>query len=203
MIVQRIPQSTGAAASFLLSMLSQIAPSPASGFGAANFLFVNEPPLGSPGFKRFRPIVRENSTYAGARTMRRISRIRNMEIFRWSNTQFGSEDSYDRMDEVMSPEPLDPMRAMMEAITALDEQVKTRATAVENGRKFQNGGRGDASMPDESGDLRDNRRVGGFLDAGARFPPADRDRCGARISPIALRSAASATRYRMTKVRRT
>ena len=52
------------------------------------------------------------------------------------------------MDEVMSPEPLDPMRAMMAAITALDEQVKTRATAVENGRKFQNGGRGDASMPD-------------------------------------------------------
>jgi hypothetical protein len=52
------------------------------------------------------------------------------------------------MDEVMSPEPLDPLRAMTEAITALDEQVKTRATAVENGRIFQNGGRGDASMPD-------------------------------------------------------
>jgi len=49
---------------------------------------------------------------------------------------------------VMSPEPLDPMRAMKEAITALEEQVQARVTAVENGRKFQNSGRGDAVMPD-------------------------------------------------------
>ena len=48
----------------------------------------------------------------------------------------------------MSPEPLDPMRAMMGAIKALEEQVKTRVTAVENGRKFQNSGRGEAPMPD-------------------------------------------------------
>ena len=41
----------------------------------------------------------------------------------------------------MSPAPLDPMRAMKEAITSLDEQVKTRVTSVENGRKFQNSGR--------------------------------------------------------------
>jgi hypothetical protein len=51
------------------------------------------------------------------------------------------------MDDVMSPEPLDPMRAMKEAIASLEEQVKARVTSVENGRKFQLGGR-DASMPD-------------------------------------------------------
>jgi len=48
----------------------------------------------------------------------------------------------------MSPEPLDPLRAMKEAITSLEEQVKTRVTSVENGRKYQNSGRGDAQMPD-------------------------------------------------------
>ena len=48
----------------------------------------------------------------------------------------------------MSPAPLDPLRAMKEAITSLDEQVRTRVTSVENGRKFQNSGKGDASMPD-------------------------------------------------------
>ena len=48
----------------------------------------------------------------------------------------------------MSPSPLDPLSAMKEAITSLDEQVKTRITSVENGRKFQNSGRGDANMPD-------------------------------------------------------
>jgi hypothetical protein len=48
----------------------------------------------------------------------------------------------------MSPEPLDPLRAMKEVITALEEQVKARVTSVENGRKFLNSGRGDAEMPD-------------------------------------------------------
>jgi hypothetical protein len=51
------------------------------------------------------------------------------------------------MDDVMSPSPLDPLRAMKEAITSLEEQVKARVTSVENGRKFQLGGR-DAEMPD-------------------------------------------------------
>jgi hypothetical protein len=37
---------------------------------------------------------------------------------------------------------------MKEAITALEEQVKTRVTSIENGRKFQNSGRGEANMPD-------------------------------------------------------
>ena len=36
----------------------------------------------------------------------------------------------------MSPEPLDPVKAMADAITTLDEQVKTRVTSVENGRKY-------------------------------------------------------------------
>jgi hypothetical protein len=48
----------------------------------------------------------------------------------------------------MSPSPLDPLRAMIEAITSLEEQVKTRVISVENGRKWQNGARGEASMPD-------------------------------------------------------
>jgi hypothetical protein len=52
------------------------------------------------------------------------------------------------MDDVMSPAPLDPMRAIKEAITSLEEQVKARVTSVENGRKFQGSGRGDAEMPD-------------------------------------------------------
>jgi hypothetical protein len=49
---------------------------------------------------------------------------------------------------VMSPDPLDPLRAMQEAITSLEEQVKARVTSVENGRKYQLSGKGDASMPD-------------------------------------------------------
>src|SRR6185436_1611447 len=47
----------------------------------------------------------------------------------------------------MSPAPLDPLRAMKEAITSFEEQVKARVTSVENGRKYQITGK-EASMPD-------------------------------------------------------
>ena len=85
-----------------------------------------------------------------------MRRLTNAEIaknpqygdFSLDQSQLGIEDFYDRMDDVMSPAPLDPMRAMKEAITSLEEQVKARVTSVENGRKFQNSGRGDADMPD-------------------------------------------------------
>ena len=46
-----------------------------------------------------------------------------------------------------SPQPLDPLRAMTDAITSLQEQVQTRVVAVENGRKYQNSGKGEAEMP--------------------------------------------------------
>ena len=116
-------------------------------FWRGNFLFAQDPALGGPGFKRFRPIVREKNG-----TLRRLT---NDEIAK--NPQYGDfsleqgkltvEDFYDRMDDVMSPAPLDPMRAMKDAIASLEEQVKARVTSVENGRKFQSGGR-DAEMPD-------------------------------------------------------
>ena len=85
-----------------------------------------------------------------------LRRLTNNEIaknpqygdFSLDQSKLGVEDFYDRMDDVMSPAPLDPLRAMKEAITALEEQVKARVTSVENGRKFQNSGRGDAAMPD-------------------------------------------------------
>jgi hypothetical protein len=117
-------------------------------FWRGNFLFAADPRLGGPGFKHFRPIVREKNG-----TLRRLT---NNEIA--NNPQYGDfsldqgkvsvEAFYDRMDDVMSPAPLDPLRAMKEAITSLEEQVKARVTSVENGRKFQITGRKDADMPD-------------------------------------------------------
>src|SRR5207342_3552820 len=85
-----------------------------------------------------------------------LRRLSNAEIaknpqygdFSLEQSKLGIEDFYDRMDDVMSPEPLDPLRAMKEAITSLEEQVKARVTSVENGRKYQSTGKGEASMPD-------------------------------------------------------
>jgi hypothetical protein len=116
-------------------------------FWRGNFLFGQDPALGGPGFKRFRPVVVANGA---------MRRLINTEIaknpqyadFSLDQSQLGVEDFYDRMDDVMSPSPLDPARAMKEAITSLEEQVKVRVTSVENGRKFQNSKRGEATMPD-------------------------------------------------------
>lgn len=119
-------------------------------FWRGNFLFAQDPALGGPGFKRFRPIVRDKNGAMRRLTNAEIAKNPQYGDFSLEQSKLGVEAFYDRMDDVMSPAPLDPLRAMKEAITALEEQVKARVTSVENGRKFQNSGRGDASMPDGS-----------------------------------------------------
>jgi hypothetical protein len=147
LLVRRIPQTADAAGVFLAVDGQPDGTVARKRFWRGNFLFAQDPALGGPGFKRFRPIVDRNGS---------LKRLTNAEIAK--NPQYGDfsleqaklkvEEFYDRMDDVMSPEPLDPLRAMKEAITALEEQVKTRVTSVENGRKFQLSGKGEAEMPD-------------------------------------------------------
>src|SRR5712691_5482214 len=117
-------------------------------FWRGNFLFAQDPALGSPGFKRFRPIVRDGN--GGLRRLSNAEIAKNPQYadFSLDQTKLGVEAFYDRMDDVMSPAPLDPLRAMKEAVVSLEEQVKARVTSVENGRKYQNSGKGEASMPD-------------------------------------------------------
>jgi hypothetical protein len=117
-------------------------------FWRGNFLYVLDPALGSAGFKRFRPIVRDANGTLRRLTNEEIAKNPQYGDFSLEQTKLDVEAFYDTMDDVMSPAPLDPVRAMREAITSLEEQVKTRVTSVENGRKFQNSGKGEASMPD-------------------------------------------------------
>jgi hypothetical protein len=116
-------------------------------FWRGNFLFAQDPALGSPGFKRFRPVV---ATKGGMRRLTNDEIAKNAEYadFSLEQSQLAVEAFYDRMDDVMSPAPLDPVRAMKEAITALEEQVNARVTSVENGRKYQTGGGREVAMPD-------------------------------------------------------
>jgi hypothetical protein len=133
--VKRVPQTSDAAGLFLAVDGQPDGTVARKRFWRGNFLFAQDPTLGSPGFKRFRPIVREKNG-----TLRRMS---NEEIAK--NADYGDyspeqaslqvEDFYDRMDDVMSPSPLDPVRALKEAVTALEEQVNARVNSVENGRK--------------------------------------------------------------------
>jgi hypothetical protein len=148
MIVRRLPQSDGAAGVILAVDGQPDGTVARKRFWRGNFLFAQNPALGSPGFKRFRPIVREKNGVMRRLTNDEIAKNPQYADYSLDQSRLAVEAFYDRMDDVMSPAPLDPVRAMTEAITSLEEQVKTRVTSVENGRKFQSSGRGEAAMPD-------------------------------------------------------
>jgi hypothetical protein len=146
MLVHRVPEVDGKPGVFLAVDAEPDGSITRKRFWRGNFLFVHDPALGSPGFKHFRPIVRQNGS---------LRRLTNAEIA--SNAQYGdfspdqakinAEEFYDRMDDVMSPEPVDPVKAMTDAIASLHEQVKTRVTSVENGRKYQEKQPAEIGMP--------------------------------------------------------
>ena len=135
MLVRRVPEANGDAGIFLAVDAEPDGSITRKRFWRGNFLFVHDPALGGPGFKRFRPIVREQNGALRRLTNAEIAKNPQYGDFSLEQSQLSMEDFYDRMDDVMSPEPLDPVRAMQDAITSLEEQVKTRVTAVENGRK--------------------------------------------------------------------
>lgn len=117
-------------------------------FWRGNFLFAQNPALGSPGFKRFRPIVRDKGGALRRLSNAEITKHESYGDFSLDQSKLDVEAFYDAMDDVMSPAPLDPQRALTEVITALEEQVKARVTSVENGRKYHTGGGGEVAMPD-------------------------------------------------------
>ena len=147
-LTRRLPQSDDVAGLFLAVDGQPDGTVARKRFWRGNFLFAQDPTLGSPGFKRFRPIVREKKGVLRRLTNAEIAKDPQYGDFSLDQSQFKTEDFYDRMDDVMSPAPLDPLRAMKEAITALEEQVKTRVTSVENGRNYQNNGGTEVGIPD-------------------------------------------------------
>lgn len=148
MLVRRVPEVNGMPGVFLAVDAEPDGSITRKRFWRGNFLFAHEPSLGTPGFKHFRPIVREKNGPLHRLSNAEISRHPQYGDYSADQSQIGVEDFYDRMDDVMSPEPLDPVKAMNDAITSLHEQVKIRVTSVENGRKWQAKTPGDATMPD-------------------------------------------------------
>jgi hypothetical protein len=148
MLVRRVSEVNGTPGVFLAVDAEPDGSITRKRFWRGNFLFVHEPALGTPGFKHFRPIVREKNGPLHRLTNTEINRNPQFADFSIEQSQMSAEDFYDRMDDVMSPEPLDPVRAMEDAIASLSEQIRTRVTAVENGRKYQIKQPGETSMPD-------------------------------------------------------
>ena len=147
-LVKRVPQ-TGDGAGVFLAVDGQPDGTVArKRFWRGNFLFAQDPALGSPGFKRFRPIVREKNGTLRRLTNDEIAKNPDYGDYSLDQSKLAVEEFYDRMDDVMSPAPLEPMRALKEAITALEEQVNARVASVENGRKYLVEGGREVAMPD-------------------------------------------------------
>lgn len=147
MLVHRVPEVNGMPGVFLAVDAEPDGSITRKRFWRGNFLFVHDPALGSPGFKRFRPIMREKNGSLRRLTNAEIAQNPSYGDFSLDQSKMSAEDFYDRMDDVMSPEPLDPVKAMTDAIASLDEQVKTRVTSIENGRKYQEKQPGEVAMP--------------------------------------------------------
>ncbi|HEY3819182.1 MAG TPA: hypothetical protein VGL81_18565 [Polyangiaceae bacterium] len=142
-VAKRIPQ-TATAGGVLLAVDGQPDGTVArKRFWRGNFLFAVDPALGAAGFKRFRPVLRDKMTG-------KWRHLANAELADYSQEQYASgvEGFYDKMDDVLSPAPLDPMQALLETVDALEEQVKTRVNSVDNGRKFLASGKASADMPE-------------------------------------------------------
>jgi hypothetical protein len=147
MLVRRVPEKDGTPGVFLAVDAEPDGSITRKRFWRGNFLFVHDAALGSPGFKHFRPIMREKNGPLRRLTNAEIAKNPQYGDFSLDQSQISAEDFYDRMDDVMSPEPLDPVKAMTDAIASLNEQVKTRVTSIENGRKYQEKQPGEIAMP--------------------------------------------------------
>src|ERR1700712_1053353 len=148
MLVRRVPEANGTPGVFLAVDAEPDGSITRKRFWRGNFLFAHEPTLGAAGFKHFRPIMQEKNGSLRRLSNTEIGKNAHYGDYSAEQSQMSAEDFYDRMDDAMSPEPLDPARAMIDAVTSLSEQIKTRVTSVENGRKWQAKASGDATMPD-------------------------------------------------------
>ena len=173
-LVRRVPQSGGGAGIFLAVDGQPDGTVARKRFWRGNFLFAKDPGLGGPGFKHFRPIERDKSGQLRRLTNAEIAKDAQYGNFSLEQGKLSVEDFYDKMDDVMSPKPLDPLSAMKDA---LELAGRTSEDAGELGGER-------AKIPEQEPrrdrhagrrhHLRDHRAVGGFLHAGARSAPAHR-----------------------------
>src|SRR5438876_3402080 len=84
-------------------------------FWRGNFLYAIDPALGGPGFKRFRPLVMSNGSNGTVVRLKDDAIRKNAEYGDLSRdaAKLDVESFYDRMEDVLSPRPLDPERALI------------------------------------------------------------------------------------------
>ncbi len=135
MIVKWVPQ-TSEQSGLLLAVDAQ--PDNSVGrkrFWEGTFLFDSNTPSAGPGFKAFRPIVRDGN---GLRPLRNTELTSGQRFLPFSDEQanLSAREFYARIGGLINPHGLDPRRAYEDTLEALVEQLQTRVGSVDNGERY-------------------------------------------------------------------
>jgi hypothetical protein len=106
-----------------------------SRFWRGNFLFTTSKIIGAPGFKAFRPIIKENGQLRPLKN-EEILKSKDYANFSLQQKDMKSSDFYDIMGRLINPEPLVPARALHDLFEALHEQLLARVQSVANGEEY-------------------------------------------------------------------
>ncbi|HYC00289.1 MAG TPA: hypothetical protein VEC57_14225 [Candidatus Limnocylindrales bacterium] len=145
-LVRRLPQTPSASGQFLAVDAQPDGTVARKQFWRGTFLFTVDPKLGGAGFKNWRPILPMDDS---------LRLLTNDEIldhpdygdFSMEQYENGAEGWYERIDEVLSPEPRDAEQVVREIVDSLEQQVRGRVDSVQNGEDYMAKNSGVVPMP--------------------------------------------------------
>ncbi len=104
-------------------------------FWKGNFLFNTSGVVGEPGFKAFRPIIKETRALRLMKN-KELTASTGFSAFSMQQKGMRSDVFYHTIDRLINPEPLDPETALLDQINALHEQLLVRVHSVDNGEAY-------------------------------------------------------------------
>lgn len=104
-------------------------------FWRGNFLFHDDLRIAGAGWKWFRPIAMRAGELRPL-TNREIARDPQYANYSDEQYRLGVDGFYDRMDQLLNPQPIDPARAVTDLVDALQEQLEARVRSVQNGEDY-------------------------------------------------------------------
>ena len=105
-------------------------------FWRGSFMFPADGVQSGAGFKRFRPHLRRAGRFVTA-SDEQIEADEDYADLSMEQRENGREAFYDRMDALISPDPLSAEAAQDALIDALDQQLRRRVDSVENGEAWK------------------------------------------------------------------
>ena len=105
-------------------------------FWEGTFLYANDVAGAGPGWKRFRPLVKDGEGKLVPLSNAALAKDPRFPAFSTEQASLTRENFYARMGKLINPKGLDAATAYAETLDALVEQLQTRVGSVDNGEKY-------------------------------------------------------------------